>query len=273
MVVTNKTPDTSAIEKIKTLPDNFDPAANPEPVNPPQDPPVNPSPTQDPTMPPADPNNQPPADPKPEDNQPPVNPPADDPYKVKFAESSREAQILAAKNRKIQETISQAAQLADPTEDELRHEYTDWDNLTDFEKKMARDTFISNRRFSMINQAVVENNKVDEWAKKVDEYVQNPVTLQSHKDLEGRQAEFRSFAMKESRRGLDMEELVKYFLAVQPATPAPANPGSMVQRPNGGNPPKPAQTGYSPEQIALIRKTDHRKYNELVAKGVIKLEV
>ncbi len=277
MAISNKQLDTSAIDKIKNLPDNFDPAnppADPTKDNPPAgDPPASNPPANEPPANP-DPNNQPPADPNANPNgEPPANPPAEDPYKVKFAESSREAQILASKNRKIQETIEQAAQLPEPTEEELKAKYTDWENLTDFEKQMAKDAYISSKRFSMINQAVVENQKVDQWAKQVDEFVTNPATLQSYKDLEGRQAEFRSFAMKESRRGLDMNELVTYFLAVEPKTPAPATPGSMVARPNAGNPPKPATPGYTPEQVALLRKTDHKKYNELVMSGVIKIEV
>lgn len=280
MPISNKNFDTSAIDKIKNLPENFtpddpsvvlpaNPPADPTNGNPPAgDPPANPPTNEPPANP--DPNNQPPADPNP---NPAGDPPAEDPYKRKFAESSREAQILASKNRKITETIEQAAALPEPTEEELKAKYTDWDNLTDFEKQMAKDAYISSKRFGLINQAVIENSKVDEWAKKVDEYVENPTTLQNYKDLEGRQAEFRSFAMKESRRGLDMEELVKYFLAVEPKPTAPVAPGTMVQRPNGGNPPKPAAPGYTVEQAALLRKTDHKKYNELVMSGVIKIEL
>ncbi len=216
--------------------------------------------------------------PAPDDDpdNPPVETPPDDPYREKFANSTREAQILASKNRKITETIEQAAQLPEPTDDELRKEYEDWDDLTDFEKKMAKNALASSKKFSMIHEAVIANAQVDVWAKKVDDFLANPLTLQNplYKELDGHEAEFRSFSMKESRRGLDFEDLVASFLYTVEKTPkAPTQKGAMLNRPNGGGPIKPQQTGYTPQQIGTLRKTDQKKYNELVAKGIIKVTI
>src|SRR5665213_3147982 len=44
-------------------------------------------------------------------------------WKKRYTDSSREAQILATKNKDLNSVVDQASQLPDPTEDEMKEEY------------------------------------------------------------------------------------------------------------------------------------------------------
>ena len=59
-------------------------------------------------------------------------------YKKKFIASTREAQILSAKNKKVMEAFEKAEAIADPTDDDMTKEYPDWEEMGEFEKKIAK---------------------------------------------------------------------------------------------------------------------------------------
>ncbi len=252
---------TTAIDKATQIPQEVNLDALPDNlVTTPKDgeqPEVTPAPVvtpANPTEPPADPQNT-----------------GDFNYRQKFAESSREAQILASKNKKLTETIEQAASIPEPTDDEMKKAYPDWDSLTDFERKIAKDNLQAKRQFDMVHQAVLATKKVDEWAKKVDDFTADPVNLQKYTALEGREAEFKAFAMKESRRGLEMGELAEWFASVEPKAPV-QHRGTLLGRSNGAQPPAQPKA-LTIEQIAYIRKNEPRKYSQMVKEGKIKINI
>src|SRR5690606_37767235 len=98
------------------------------------------------------------------------------------------------------------------SEDDLRREYPEWDTLTNVEQRLFRDNFLNKRKFDLVHQAVQEAKKVDEWAEKVDKFVEKKTLLEEYPQLAGREEEFKSFAMKPTRRGVDLEDLVGAFL-------------------------------------------------------------
>lgn len=268
--------DKSAIDKVNEIPEelNLDGLPDSQVITPKEDeaPPVDPegAPDDDPqdqTENPDDLENEE------EDSAPSNNEPGTFDWQKKFAESSREAQILSSKNRKLTETIEEAATLPAPSDEEMKNEYADWDSLTEFEQKIARNQLHDKKKFDKIHEAVQATKQVDEWAKKVDEFVTAPANLQKYQELDGREAEFRSFSMKESRRGVDFEDLVAAFLFQAESQPKkPKQKGSLLARPSGGQAPAKPQ-GLTLEQIAYIRKTDSRKYKQLVKEGKIKINV
>ena len=202
--------------------------------------------------------------PEPEPTPEPTPEPEPD-YKKKFLESTREAKILHAKNKKVNEAIEQASGLSDPTEDELRVKYPEWEDMTNTEKTLAREGFISTRRFSVISEATREFKDMDAWVDKVDAFVSDPKILSDHPDLEGKIEEFKVFAGKPSRKGVDFNDLIAAFL-YDATRRKPTMKGKMFEIGNGGHgeKPKPKNDKISLDEATLIMKTDYNKYKKLL---------
>jgi hypothetical protein len=194
----------------------------------------------------------------------------DQAFKKKFANSTREAQILAAQNKKMAEALERASDVAEPTDEELVKEYPGWEDMTDFEKKMAKKDMINDRRFTAINEVSKEFKDFDKWKVKVDEFITDPNTLISNPLLEGKEEEFKLFTMKENRQGVDFDTLVSAFL-YSAEKERPKHTGKMFETGSGGPKvtPKPKSDKISLEQAALLRKTDYPRYKEMVKNNKI----
>jgi hypothetical protein len=207
------------------------------------------------------------ADKEPEENE---EAPEEPDYKKKFVESTREAQVLHAKNKKISEVIEQAEQIPEPTEDELKAEYSDWDDLSATQQKMAKENLISNRRFKMLSQVTKEFKDMEAWQDKVTTFLDDPKTLVDHPRLEGKADEFRLFATKPSRRGVDMDVLISAFLFDVSKERKP-NKGKMFETGTGGpsDKGKPKSDKISLEEARTLRNADYAKYKEYLKAGKI----
>lgn len=192
-------------------------------------------------------------------------------YKEKFVASSREAQVLHAKNKKVNEAIDKAAELPEPTEEELRAEYSDWEVMSDFEKKLAKDSLISTRRFALLHEATKEFKDIDAWNDKVDKFIVDPKVLVDYSELEGRIEEFKIFATKPTRRGVDFEDLISAFLYDITKKMKPKQKGQMFPTGSGGpnEKPKPGGGKITIEEARTLRKTDYNKFKELLKAGKI----
>lgn len=193
-------------------------------------------------------------------------------YKKKFVESSREAQVLHARNKQINEAIDIAAQLPEPTEEELQKEYSEWDLMSDTEKRLAKDSLISTRRFRIIHEEAQKSKQGDVWNGKVDEFVTDPKTLVSHPELEGRVEEFKLFASKPTRRGVDFDDLVNAFLFEATKTVKKSNKGAMFEQGSGGEAKPPAKTGkLSVDEGRRLMQTDYAKFKQMLREGKIEM--
>lgn len=230
-------------------------------TTPPADPPVTPpvTPTPAPT-----PNPNPQPAPTPAPNPEPAKP-ID--YERKSTESAREAMILVGRNKKFTTAVDEAANLPEPTVEDLKSEYPEWDSMTQTEQRLAKDNLVNKRKFDRVHQAVEETKKVEEWADSVDKYLaENPNT-----ELEGKEEAFKSYCMKPTKRGLDFETLVAAFLYTQPA--ATQHKGSLLETGTGGPKDSPKPKEYSAEEAASIRKRDPKLYKRLVMEGKINIDV
>jgi hypothetical protein len=194
-------------------------------------------------------------------------------YKKKFVESSKESLILHAKNKKISEALERATLVKEPTEEELRKEYTDWDVMGEFEKKMAKDSLINSRRFSVISEIAEENKNLEAWQSKVDGFIDDPAILNKYPELDGREDEFRLFATKPTRKGVDFEDLVSAFLYSLDREVKPSKKKQMFEEGSAGpNNSKPKSDKISMEEGRQLRNSDYKKWSELVKKGMIEME-
>ena len=193
-------------------------------------------------------------------------------YKKKFAESTREAQILASKNRKLNEAIEKAGDVKPPTEKELTKEYPEWEDMSEFEQKIASENLVNRKKFDAITEATKGFKDMDKWVVKVDEFIEDPLTLTEHPGLEGKEDEFKLFVTKPTRRGVDMEDLVSAFMYSEDSKPKKGK-GSMFEVGTGGDSKKVKPKGdkISIEESINMRNTDYKKYLQYVKDGKIDL--
>lgn len=191
-------------------------------------------------------------------------------YKKRYADSTREAQILHAKNKKIVEVIEKAKEISDPTEEELIAEYPDWEMMTDTERKMAKDSVISRRRFEALDEATQDFRKSEKWNAKVDKFMTDPQTLIDYPGLEGKEEEFKIFTGKETRRGVDFPDLVSAFL-FEADKIMPKHKGSMFETGTSGTSekPKPKSDKITTKESQRLRIADYKKYLEYLKAGKI----
>lgn len=214
-----------------------------------------------------------PSEPAPSEPAPSEPEPSPD-YKQKYVDSAREAQILHAKNKKISEALEKANQLETVTDEELEAEYGDVDLMDDTTKKLAKDNLLNKKRLSILDDVTKESKNIEDWNIKVDTFINDPKTLSDNPELEGRAEDFKIFATKKSRRGVDFETLVGSFLYDVTKHAAPRKKGQMFERGSGGPPIKPKLPDgkISVGEARLLMKRDYKKYKQMLKDGKIATE-
>lgn len=189
----------------------------------------------------------------------------------KLKASSREAQILYARNKQVQEAIQKASELPEPTDEEMSQEYEDWDVMSDFEKKMARESEASKRRLKAITDVNQQFKDYEAWSNQVDTFIDNPETLVNNPALEGRVEDFKEFATKPTRRGVDFDILISSFLYQIDSSKTPKKKKGMFPKGSGGEgkkAPKP-NNKISTDQARELRKSNYAEYKRLLQEGKI----
>lgn len=185
--------------------------------------------------------------------------------KEKLSASARENQKIYAKNRKLNQAIDEANEVPEPTEDELRAEFPEWDDIDDTQRKIAKETLISKRFRERISQAREEGKKIEKWGEDVDKFIEDPKTLIANPDLEGKQEEFKEYANRESNNSVPFNVLVPAFLFEQEKGKPPVKKGQMFEKGNGGQKDVKRTDGkISALQGRALMKTDFKKYKQLL---------
>ena len=198
-------------------------------------------------------------------------------YKDKFVESTREASALYFKNQKLNQTIEEASQISEPTQEELaayaKTIGADYEDLDEFSQNMVKRTYINEKRFEKIQNAASESKKIDEWSNKVDTFIEDAVDNSKYPSLNTLGADFKKFAMKESRRGVDLDDLVASFLFSAERNLKQAPRKSVLL--SGGNSQAAPQkaAGLTDAQVAMIRESDPKEYRRLIKSGQINIEI
>lgn len=213
----------------------------------------------------------------PQDEEPvetPEEPEKEEALKKKLSASARENQKIYAKNRVINKALSEAEEIPEPTEEELTTEYKDWEDMSEVERNLAKETLVSKRWRLKIKEASDQASKIEKWNDSVDEFTDNPKTLIDTPDLEGKTDAFREFAKNEQHNSVPFNILVSAFLHEQSAGRTP-NKGSMFPTGSGGPniKDKPKSDKISLEDSRRLRETDYPKWKELMAQGKIDISV
>jgi len=195
-------------------------------------------------------------------------------YKKKFVDSSKEAIILHHKNKATNEAIDKAIETPEPTEDELQRENPDWDVMSDFEKKMAKDSLWNTRRFTQLDEIRKSNRDVEKWGESVEKFTDDPKNLVTYPELEGKVDEFRLFASGKSRMNIDFDVLVGAFLHDSTKKAKPKSKGSMFDSGTGGSSNKDKNAGkLSLTEGRRLMQTDYKEWRRLMNAGKIQMDV
>lgn len=194
-------------------------------------------------------------------------------YKEKFANSSREAQVLMEQNKQLQKQLDEFAQPKEATEEELKKEYSDWDDLTDFEKKLAKQNFELRREVFTIKKHSSEYVNERRHKAAISKFLENNEALgdKGIPQIKGREEEFSEFAQKNSRKGLEPEVLAKIFLFENPEPAKGKKRGSLFNSGSGNGNQQKAKKNQgdkiTAEEARKLRITNQRKYQELARAG------
>lgn len=194
--------------------------------------------------------------------------------KKKSSASARENQKIYAKNRVINKALTDAEETPEPTEEELAKEFTEWEYMSDIEKTLAKETVVSRNWRKVISQAKEQATKIEKWNESVDEYVEDPETLNANPELEGKTEAFKEFATRESNNNVPFNILVGAFLHERTKGVQP-NKGKMFERGSGGSneKPQPKKDTITLEEARKLRETDYAKYKEMLTAGKIESDL
>jgi hypothetical protein len=188
-------------------------------------------------------------------------------YKKKFTESAREAQILASQ-LEAERARNQSLTPKDPTEEELRGIYPDWDLMSATEKTFAKRTLATEQISKQALRENAEMRAAQAWEKDLKK------ATKTYPDLKGREDEFEAFVFKPTHKGVSIEVLAKAFLhdatkTVDTPAPAPAPSPAPTPMERGGtgrqDPVKP--TKLTAEELGALRKSDYKAYKEYIDKN------
>jgi hypothetical protein len=189
--------------------------------------------------------------------------------KDKFVNSARESILNAERIKARDAQLNQLTKTDTPTDEAMRLLYPDWDDLNEWTKKAFINQEAQNmrqHRIELQQQEITNRQKLDDELETV---------IDGNPKLAGQSAAFKRFAKKPENRGIPAETLAKAFLydgedAVAPVA-APTTPSEPVQAssealPSGNGGPRDPLTPkkISIEEAAEIRKTDYKRYKELV---------
>ena len=235
-----------------------------------------PKPTEpEPTKPePTEPESPEPSEPEPpaEPSEPEPTEPTENDLKKKLSASARENQKIAAKNRKVNEAIDKASDIPEPTDEEMKAEYPDWDIMEDFARKLAKEAIMGKKFRENLVKAREEGRKIEKWNEQVDKFVADPETLTKNPDLEGRLDEFKVYASDEANASVPFKVLVPAFL--HNSTPPKKNKGQMFPKGSAG----PSDSGRKDNRLTIeqgraLRKRDHKKWKQMLMAGKIQMDI
>jgi len=200
----------------------------------------------------------------------------EDKAKKKAAASSAEAQILHSRTKKYDDAVIEAENIKEPEDAVMIAEYGKdaWEEMSDGNKKLAKKNWVNEKRFELISNASKEGKVAQAWVEKIDTFIKDPKNLNKHPELEGKTDDFKLFAMKPSRRGLDFEEILLAFRGFLADSPPKKNKGKMFEQGGSGKHGKPENKDdkLSASQGRALRKSDYNAWKEKLKAGKIRNE-
>jgi hypothetical protein len=194
--------------------------------------------------------------------------------KKKLSASARENQKIYAKNRVINTALAEAEDVTEPTEEELRNEYDDWDLMSTTERKLAKEATTNRRWIETIKKAKDQATKIEKWNDSVESFISDPKNLTDYPELEGKEDDFVEFATNDENNSVPFKLLVSAFLHDQ-SKKVVKHKGKMLETGTGGSSERqiPKSNKLPLEEARKLRENDYAKWREYVQKGLIATEI
>lgn len=192
--------------------------------------------------------------------------------KIQLKESTKEAQRLFQNLTKVNKGMLDADNLPEPTEEDLKKTYPDWEDMSANEKFFAKETYINKQWRDAVKAAAQEQKKIVDWSEKVDAYVEDPKVLANNPELEGKTERFKSFASDSRFAGYDFNILVASFLHGLASQPNISHKGQKMFESGSYGPNekiKPKDDKLSVEESATLQQTNYNLYKKKLIEGKI----
>jgi hypothetical protein len=144
----------------------------------------------------------------------------------------------------------------------MRKLYPEWDQLDDYNKRV-----LVRQEATSMRQARIESQQQELSARlKLEDEVEQVLDNPKFTKLKGKEADFKRFAMRPANRGLSAEVIAKAFLFDAEDDATPTAPPRTEALPTGSGGPRESlkPKKVSIEEAAQIRKTDYKRYLQLV---------
>lgn len=186
-------------------------------------------------------------------------------YKKKFAESTRENQILADKIRQTEDKLGKVTKNEIPTEEELKTLHPDWEEMTDLERDSVKKNLILERRLGGIEQEVRGLKEERLWETKINNFLDKAKLTDEYPALVKREKEFMAFAKKPTHKGVSVEVLARAFLFSPKEDNTPVvHKGSVLERGSGAEKITPTSKKLTAKELGNLRENDPKKYKEII---------
>ncbi|MDE1866714.1 MAG: hypothetical protein KGI08_03260 [Thaumarchaeota archaeon] len=198
----------------------------------------------------------------------------------RYKAQRRETEILTEQRKTIVKAVDDSEAVKEPTEDEIKAYAkqigSEWDDLSTLEKALIKDNLVNKRKQEALSRGLSVIRDVDKWAETVDKFLEEHDSKQTYKQLIGREAEFRQFAMSAAHRGVGMEYLVPSFLfgikeVAKKKGALLLHGGGGSEKPNGAAGPTDVITDAAEAKRLREQKPD--EYRRKLRAGKIKLSV
>jgi hypothetical protein len=175
----------------------------------------------------------------------------------KFSESSKEANILLAQNKTLQERQTFTNQ---PTEDDLRKAIPNYDAMVPNEQFIAAQNYRLEQKLTAIEAKEKQRDADTAWDREISKFAI------SDAKLDGREDEFKKFANKPTHRGVDLSLLKSAFLN-ETTTEAKVERSPGLERGSGGTRDVTTTKKWDAETVLNLKKNNPKEFHRLLVSG------
>ena len=187
-------------------------------------------------------------------------------YTEKFKSSQKEALRLREENRKLLEEKELLTEKREVTLADLRVQYPDWEDMTEREKDLAKKAANNDLRLKALeakNQMYLNEKRL---TAEISDQLEIWEATGEFGDIVSHKEEFRRFCKQDGNKGVALENLAKLFLYDLPPEKKVEGNTPFSRSVNRSKTPEKKEK-MTAEQSAALRKSDPKKWNDLVAKG------
>lgn len=197
-------------------------------------------------------------------------------WKKKFQESSREAQIIAEREKEAKAKLEEATKPKEVTDDLMKEKYPDWDNYDDGVKSALKNQVKLEQEVTTLKKQSSEYHNERKWDGQINSFLDENAETEKY-PIKDREA-FRKFVSKPERKGMNLDVLAAAFVyeVGSTETKPEKKKGSMLESGSGQGATKKHKTDkkeYTADDAKTLRENNPREYERLVRSGKLDIKI